>query len=115
MEGRPDPACRGLAGQLRLLIRLGSLPPGSELPPERRLAVELAVSRTTIAQAYSLFKDEGWLVSLQGSGTRVAHAQPAAHPPPTTAPRRAASSPTWSATGSVPVELTVPVARPARG
>ncbi|WP_431921617.1 PLP-dependent aminotransferase family protein [Micromonospora wenchangensis] len=72
---------RGLAEQLRLLIRLGSLPPGSELPPERRLAVALAVSRTTIAQAYSLLKDEGWLVSLQGSGTRVAHAQPAVAPP----------------------------------
>ncbi|WP_199486654.1 MocR-like pyridoxine biosynthesis transcription factor PdxR [Actinomadura logoneensis] len=62
---------------LREAIRSGRLAPGSRLPPYRTLAVDLGVSRNTVAEAYAELVEEGWLTARQGSGTRVARrAQP---------------------------------------
>jgi DNA-binding transcriptional MocR family regulator len=63
-----------LAYGLRRLIEAGLLAPGSSLPPERRLAEELAVSRSTVTAALDLLRSEGLLASRQGRGTFVAGA-----------------------------------------
>jgi DNA-binding transcriptional MocR family regulator len=41
------------------------------LPAERELARRLGVSRTTVVSAYDLLRQEGLLLSRQGSGTRI--------------------------------------------
>lgn len=61
-----------LADAFARLIDGGVLAPGTLLPPERRLAPLLHVSRTTVVGAYDRLKRSGRLVSRQGSGTRVA-------------------------------------------
>ena len=61
-----------LAYGLRRLIDAGMLGPGSRLPPERRLADDLAVSRSTVTVALDLLRSEGVLTSRQGRGTFVA-------------------------------------------
>jgi DNA-binding transcriptional MocR family regulator len=66
------PAYRRLAAALRAAIRLGEVAPGERLPAERVLARLLAVSRTTVVSAYEILRQEDWLESRQGSGTRVA-------------------------------------------
>jgi DNA-binding transcriptional MocR family regulator len=61
-----------LAEALRDTIRRGDVRQGVRLPSERDLARSLAISRTTVAAAYGLLRDEGVLLSRRGSGTRVA-------------------------------------------
>lgn len=61
-----------LAYGLRRLIDAGILEAGSALPPERALATELAVSRSTVTAALDLLRAEGLLTSKQGRGTFVA-------------------------------------------
>jgi DNA-binding transcriptional MocR family regulator len=63
---------RRLAHALRHVINAGVLPAGWRLPPERRLAEALAVSRATVTQALDELRGEGLLTSTQGSGTYVA-------------------------------------------
>ncbi|MER6094497.1 PLP-dependent aminotransferase family protein [Streptomyces sp. NPDC001728] len=69
-----------LAARLRRLIDEGALPPGTPLPPDRRLARALAVGRTTVVAAYDVLRQEGRLVRRQGSGTRVTRAALAPEP-----------------------------------
>ncbi|MDQ0188876.1 PLP-dependent aminotransferase family protein [Alicyclobacillus cycloheptanicus] len=52
-------------------IRNGELPPGSPLPPERKLAEWLKVNRSTVSVAYDELRSKGLIRSRQGSGTRV--------------------------------------------
>lgn len=52
-------------------ITEGQYPVGSQLPPERELAVQLGVSRPTLRQALSTLDARGWLESRQGGGHRV--------------------------------------------
>ena len=75
------PAGRGplhvlLAARLRRLIDEGELPPGEPLPPDRALAAALAVGRSTVVAAYDLLRQDERIVRRQGSGTRVAGAEP---------------------------------------
>ncbi|MFC0215510.1 PLP-dependent aminotransferase family protein [Paenibacillus chartarius] len=49
----------------------GELPPGNRLPPERELALQLAVNRSTVSAAYEELRARGLITSVQGSGTRV--------------------------------------------
>jgi DNA-binding transcriptional MocR family regulator len=81
------PLYRRLAGSLRGAIEAGALPIGTSLPAERVLAKSLAVSRTTVVGAYDILRDEGWVESQRGSGTRVRRS-----PLPAIAPERAATS-----------------------
>jgi GntR family transcriptional regulator len=55
-----------------LLHLIDTLAPGSLVPTERILTVELATSRTTVRQALCELVGEGRLVRRQGSGTYVA-------------------------------------------
>jgi GntR family transcriptional regulator, transcriptional repressor for pyruvate dehydrogenase complex len=64
--------------RLGTAIRLGLLSPGSQLPPERDLADQLRISRSTLRQALTTLVQSGHLVSLRGraGGTFVAAAPP---------------------------------------
>ena len=66
--------------RLGTAIRLGLLPPGTRLPPERELAEELRISRSTLRQALTTLVQSGYLVSLRGrsGGTFVADEPPLA-------------------------------------
>jgi DNA-binding transcriptional MocR family regulator len=75
-----------LSAQLRRLIDEGELPPGELLPPDRALASALAVGRSTVVAAYDLLRRDGRIVRRQGSGTRVAGAEPAGRRQTTAAP-----------------------------
>ena len=61
-----------LAVRLLTLIASGRLEPGAGLPPERQLAESMAVSRVCVRTALDRLKNEGYLLAVQGSGTRVA-------------------------------------------
>ena len=49
-------------------IRLGLLPPGSQLPPERELAEQMGISRSSLRQALTALTQSGHLVSVRGRG-----------------------------------------------
>jgi DNA-binding transcriptional MocR family regulator len=63
------PLQQRLANRLRDAIERGDLVVGAQLPPERTLARQLGVSRTTVIGAYDSLCEEGWLESRRGSGT----------------------------------------------
>lgn len=67
------PFYRRLAGAVRAAIESGAVLSGSRVPAERGLAKQLGVSRTTVVAAYDVLREEGWLESRQGSGTRARH------------------------------------------
>ncbi|SDG02262.1 transcriptional regulator, GntR family [Limimonas halophila] len=60
-----------VAQELLKLIRAGTLSPGERLPGERHLAEMMNVSRVSVRAALQQLKDEGYVVALQGGGTRV--------------------------------------------
>ena len=64
--------------RLGTAIRLGLLPPGTRLPPERELAEQLGISRSTLRQALTTLVQSGHLVSRRGrsGGTFVADEPP---------------------------------------
>jgi DNA-binding FadR family transcriptional regulator len=64
--------------RLGTAIRLGLLQPASRLPPERDLADQLRISRSTLRQALTTLVQSGHLVSLRGrgGGTFVAERPP---------------------------------------
>ncbi|WP_307848377.1 MocR-like transcription factor YczR [Microbispora oryzae] len=72
------PYYEALAGAVRALVLDGRLPVGVRLPPERLLAAEMGVSRTTVTAAYDRLREQGYLESRQGSGSRAALPDPAA-------------------------------------
>lgn len=53
-------------------IESGSLPPGTQLPPERDLSERLGVNRMTLRHALRMLAAQGLLVRKQGKGTYVA-------------------------------------------
>jgi len=70
-QSAPGPLYRRLAAAIASAVAAGRLPAGSRLPAERPLAAALAVSRTTVIGAYDVLREEGWVESRRGSGTRV--------------------------------------------
>lgn len=65
------PAYEQIAGALRGLLVARELAPGDNLPPVRQVAVDLGVHFNTVAQAYRLLAEEGWLDLRQGRGATV--------------------------------------------
>jgi DNA-binding FadR family transcriptional regulator len=57
--------------QLRGLILSGSYAPGDKLPPERNLAKELGVNRSSLREALKKLEHLGLVKIRQGDGTRV--------------------------------------------
>lgn len=66
-----QPLYRQIADQIEHSINCGEFPPGSLLPPERKLAEQLEVNRSTVVLAYSELRSQGIVESRTGSGTRV--------------------------------------------
>ena len=72
----PTPGARNVADslycQLKAAIVGGRLPPGARMPATRKSARFLRVSRATAMDVYERLINEGYLVSVRGSGTYVA-------------------------------------------
>jgi GntR family transcriptional regulator len=55
------PAYRQIANALRAWLVAGAFPVGAPLPTVRQLAVDLGVHHNTVAEAYRVLSEEGWL------------------------------------------------------
>jgi GntR family transcriptional repressor for pyruvate dehydrogenase complex len=66
--------------RLGTAIRLGLLAPGARLPPERDLADQLGIARSTLRQALTALTESGHLIATRGrgGGTFVSEAPPVA-------------------------------------
>ena len=73
-------AYTAIVERIGAMIRGGELAPGDRLPPERKLAEELGVSRTSIRQAFQALAERKIIESRQGDGTYVAEIPEAPFP-----------------------------------
>jgi GntR family transcriptional regulator len=74
----PTPAYEQIAAEIRSLLVTGELSPGATLPTVRQLGNDLNVHHNTVAQAYRILAEEGWLDLRRGRGARViSRAKPA--------------------------------------
>ena len=62
--------------RIRERIAGGQLPPGSQLPTVRSLALELRVNFNTVARAYRILDETGIISTQQGRGTYVMNMPP---------------------------------------
>jgi GntR family transcriptional regulator len=67
----PTPIYAQLDRSIRAAIATGALPPGSQLPTVRQLAVDLAVNANTVARVYAQLERDGILETQRGVGTFV--------------------------------------------
>jgi DNA-binding transcriptional regulator YhcF (GntR family) len=65
------PAYRQIANDVRRHLVDEQLKPGDLLPPIRQLALDLGVHFNTVALAYRLLADEGWLELKRRRGAAV--------------------------------------------
>lgn len=65
------PAYEQIAAEIRALLVAGELRAGEALPTVRQLAIDLGVHHNTVAQAYRILAEEGWLDLRRGRGVRV--------------------------------------------
>jgi len=65
------PVYRQLYDQVIRFASLGVLPPGSKLPTVRSLATDLGINPNTVAKAYSLLENDGFIVSTVGRGSYI--------------------------------------------
>jgi GntR family transcriptional regulator len=79
--GSDVPAYRQIASALRAHLVAGEFQPGDQLPTVRELAHELGVHHNTVAEAYRILSDEGWLDRRRRRGVTVLERlRPRAHP-----------------------------------
>jgi len=78
----PVPIGTQLYTSLRELMLTGAIATGFRLPATRTLAKELAVSRTTVVDAFERLIAEGLIISRVGSGTFVSDVLAAERPRP---------------------------------
>lgn len=69
------PLFEQIAGAFRERIQSGLLVEGTPLPPERDLARQLGVNRSTVVRAYGELKADGFVEAKVGRGTVVAAAE----------------------------------------
>jgi DNA-binding transcriptional regulator YhcF (GntR family) len=67
----PRPPYQQVANHLRAAILTRKLAPGEKLPSGNELAKSYGVARMTVQQAIRVLRDEGLIVSRQGSGVYV--------------------------------------------
>ena len=67
-----DVSARGLAEAVGRAVGDGALPPGSKLPPVRRVAAELQMSPTTVSAAWQVLRRAGTIRTDGRRGTVVA-------------------------------------------
>jgi GntR family transcriptional regulator len=85
----PVPVYRQLVEQLRSYLVEGVVKPDDRLPSVRRLALELGIHFNTVAQAYRMLAEEGWLEVSHGKPVKVlARQAPTADPEAVSAFRR---------------------------
>lgn len=60
-----------VARALRDLVATGALAPGDQLPSTRTLAHDLGISRGSVVAAFEQLASEGYLVTVEGGGTRI--------------------------------------------
>ncbi|WP_394277408.1 GntR family transcriptional regulator [Luteococcus sp.] len=60
-----------MANRLRAQIRTGELPQGAQLDSQHKMAERYGVARMTIQQALRVLREEGLIVTRQGSGAFV--------------------------------------------
>ncbi|HYO83303.1 MAG TPA: GntR family transcriptional regulator [Bryobacteraceae bacterium] len=75
--GSPVPVYRQIVDTLRALLVSGDLQPGDPLPPVRQIALALGIHFNTVAEAYRILADEGWLDLKRRRGAVVIERQPA--------------------------------------
>jgi GntR family transcriptional regulator len=66
------PIYRQLLEQIRRMAASGQLPPGTELPSIRELAVQHAINPMTVSKVYTLLEAEGVLERNRGKPMTVA-------------------------------------------
>jgi GntR family transcriptional regulator len=66
------PIYRQLSEQIRRMAASGQLPPGTELPSIRELALQHAINPMTVSKVYSLLETEGVLERHRGKPMTVA-------------------------------------------
>ncbi|RQQ50189.1 FadR/GntR family transcriptional regulator [Burkholderia stagnalis] len=67
-----------IADRLSAMIASGDFPPGSYLPPERELAEQFGVSRTSVREALIALEVSGLVSVRVGDGVKVRHPEAAA-------------------------------------
>jgi GntR family transcriptional regulator len=65
------PLYQQVARGIRRELVSGRLPPGHQLPSVRELAFGLGIHHNTVAEAYRLLAEEGWLDLRRGRGATV--------------------------------------------
>ena len=66
-----EPVYVQIADQIREAIASGTVPPSASLPSVRVLASDLGVNLNTVARAYRLLEEEGFVAIESRSGVRV--------------------------------------------
>jgi DNA-binding transcriptional regulator YhcF (GntR family) len=69
--GSTIPAYRQIANAVRAQLVARVFRPGDQLPTVRRLAMDLGVHHNTIAEAYRILAEEGWLDLRRRHGVTV--------------------------------------------
>ena len=75
-----EPVYKQIVAALRTHLVGGRIKPGETLPPVRQLAIELGVHFNTVAEAYRMLADEGWLELKRRRGAMVLDRE-TPHPP----------------------------------
>lgn len=70
-----------IAEQYKEYIKLGIIKNGEKLPSVRTLAGELGVNPNTVARAYSVLEDEGFVRALPKKGAFVTYGEDASAEP----------------------------------
>jgi GntR family transcriptional regulator len=67
----PVPAYRQIAAGIRAVLVAGEFAPGDLLPTIRQLATDLGIHPNTVAEAYRVLADEGWVDLRRRRGATV--------------------------------------------
>jgi len=69
--GADEPAYEQIARQIRARISSGALRPGTALPSVRTLASDLGYNLNTVARAYRLLEEDGFVLIRSRTGAEV--------------------------------------------
>ena len=66
------PLYEQIAERFQAMILRDALPPGSQMPSVRSLAMDLSINPNTIQKAFSLLEQRGYIYPVRGRGNYVA-------------------------------------------